>query len=126
MPDRFPDEVRDDLISVCRTTTGDTLRSITCFTTSDHDQIYLRSDLEQDAEIERFVNNERLGFTSQATYGDSELGDYEFTIRTFEFGYVMRVIVGDHGVYVTTDSMHMDEFEELATAIENVLQDHAS
>ncbi|MCU4741650.1 hypothetical protein OB955_14485 [Halobacteria archaeon AArc-m2/3/4] len=116
------DELEDELISVCRTTIGDGLRSLTYFTANGHEQLYLRSDLERDADLERFVANERLGFTSQQTYGDSELGEYEFTIRVFEWGYVTRVIVGDHGVYVTTDPLPMDEFHEVATAIRTVLE----
>ncbi|GAA0674268.1 hypothetical protein ACFQDG_07610 [Natronoarchaeum mannanilyticum] len=118
------EELAEELISACRTSIGDTLRSITLFTAEDYDQLYIRSDLEQDAELDRFVANERLGFTSQQTYGDSELGEYEFTIRAFEYGYVTRVIVGDRGVYVTTDEMHMDEFDELATAVRGVLREN--
>jgi len=118
-------DLAEELVSACRTSIGDTLRSITLFTAEDYDQLYIRSDLEQDAELDRFVANERLGFTSQQTYGDSELGEYEFTIRAFEFGYVTRVIVGDRGVYVTTDEMHMDEFDELATAVRGVLRENA-
>lgn len=117
------EDLADELVSACRTSIGDTLRSITLFTAEDYEQLYIREDLEQDAEIDRFVANERLGFTSQQTYGDSELGEYEFTIRAFEYGYVTRVIVGDRGVYVTTDEMHVDEFDELATAVRGVLRE---
>ncbi|WP_226006641.1 DUF7522 family protein [Natrinema salinisoli] len=119
------DDLEDELISVCRTAIGDGLRSITYFTADDYEQLYLRDDLERDADIERFVANERLGFTSQQTYGDSELGDYGFTIRSFEWGYVTRVIDGEHGVYVTTDSLNMNEFDEVATAIRSVLEETA-
>ena len=121
-PASLTDELADELVSVCRTAIGDGLRSLTYFTATDHEQLYLRTDLERDADLERFVANERLGFTSQQTYGDSELGEYEFTIRAFEWGYVTRVIVGDHGVYVTTDPLPTDEFHEVATAIRTVLE----
>lgn len=113
----------EQLISVCRTAIGDQLRSITYFTSGEYRQIYLRSDLEQDADVGQFVENERHGFTSQRTYGQSELGKYRFTIRAFEHGYLTRVIVGEAGVYVTTDSMRMDNFDEVATAVTTVLQD---
>ncbi|WP_049922489.1 DUF7522 family protein [Halopiger djelfimassiliensis] len=122
-PSTVSDGLADELSSVCRTAIGDGLRSITYFTADDHEQLYLREDLERDADLNRFVANERLGFTSQQTYGDSELGEYEFTIRVFEWGYVTRVIVGDHGVYVTTDPLNMNEFHEVATAIRSVLSD---
>ena len=116
------DELADELISVCRTAIGDELRSITYFTEDDYEQLYLREDLERDADLDRFVANERLGFRSQETYGESELGAYEFTIRVFEWGYITRVLSDDHGVYVTTDPLNMNEFKEVATAVETVLE----
>ena len=114
--------LRDELGSVCRTAIGDSLRSITYFTRDEAEQLYLRQDLEQSADLEAFAENERLGFTSQAAYGDTELGDYQFTIRAFEWGYLTRVIVGDHGVFVTTDPLRLTEFEEVATAGASVLE----
>lgn len=116
------DALADELRSVCRTAIGDELRSITYFTADDYEQVYLREDLERDADLSRFVANERLGFTSQQTYGDSEMGEYEFTIRVFEWGYVTRVVEGERGVYVTTDPLNMNEFHETATAIRSVLE----
>jgi hypothetical protein len=110
------DALRDELSSVCRTAIGDGLRSITYFTRDEAEQFYLRQDLEA------FAENERLGFTSQETYGDTELGDYQFTIRAFEWGYLTRVIVGDHGVFVTTDPLRLTEFEDVATAVASVLE----
>ncbi|WP_458189715.1 DUF7522 family protein [Haladaptatus sp. NG-WS-4] len=115
------DELTDQFVSACRTVIGDELRSITYFTVDEYEQVYLRSDLERDADIDRFVANERLGFTSQQTYGGSELGEYVFTIRVFDFGYVTRVIVGDSGVFVTTDPLEMDRFKEVAAAVKTVL-----
>lgn len=120
--DSDADELTEELISVCRTAIGDDLRSITYFTPDDYEQLYLREDLEPGADVDRFVANERLGFSSQQTYGDTELGEYEFTIRAFEWGYVTRVIAGDRGVYVTTDPLNMSEFDEVSTAIRTVLE----
>lgn len=116
------DELTEELVSVCRTAIGDELRSLIYFTDEDYEQAYLRSDLEQDADLEPFVANERLGFASQRTYGDTELGDYEFTLRAFEWGYVTRIIVGDRGVFVTTDPMNMNQFHEVSTAIRETLE----
>ena len=122
MPDD-PEELASELVSVCRTAIGDDIRSITYFTADDYEQLYLRDDLDRDAELDRFVENERLGFTSQITYGDSELGDYEFTIRVFEWGYVTRVVAGERGVFVTTDPLNVNEFHEVATAVRSVLEE---
>jgi len=116
-------ELESELVSVCRTAIGDDLRSITYFTADDYQQLYLRSDLEQDADLEPFVANERLGFTSQQTYEETELGEYQFTIRVFEWGAITRTIVGGHGVFVTTDPLQLDELKEVDTSIRTVLKE---
>lgn len=114
-----------ELVSACRTTVGDELRSITYFTEDAVEQVYLRSDLDRTADLAGFADHERLGFQSQEAYRNTELGTYRFTIRVFENGYLTRVIVGDHGVWVTTDSLSIDRFEELATAARAVLAEFA-
>lgn len=108
--------------SVCRTAVGDELRSITYFTDADVEQLYLRRDLEQTADLVGFAELERQGFHAQAAYRQSQLGPYRATIRVFENGYLTRVIEGDHGVWVTTDGMSMDRFEELVVSIRSVLK----
>lgn len=111
----------DKFIRACRTTIGDSLRSITYFTRDSYEQIYLRSDLEQDADLTGFVDYESLGFDAPAAYRGSELGEYRFTIRVFENGYLVRVNTSDEGVFVTTDNLTLRGFEEVATAIAGVL-----
>jgi hypothetical protein len=118
---RPSDRLAEELVSACRTAVGEELRSVTHFTEDETEQLYLRDDLEADADLVGFVENERLGFRSQSTYGGSELGGYEFTIRVFERGYLTRVIVGEQGAFVTTDPMSIDRFEELAAAVRTVL-----
>lgn len=118
------DELKDELVRSCRTTVGDELRSVTYFDASDEEQIYLRDDLTAGADIVGFADNERLGFRSQSVYSGSELGEYQFTIRVFEHGYLTRVIADDHGAFVTTNGLRMDRFEELASAVRTVLTDH--
>jgi hypothetical protein len=121
MADVASDDLADQLISACRTAVGDELRSVTYFTEDEEEQLYLRGDLEPGADIVGFTDNERLGFRTQAVYQDTELGNYRFNIRVFERGYLTRVIVGDHGAFVTTDEMEMNRFKELASAVESVL-----
>ncbi|SEQ76194.1 DUF7522 family protein [Natrinema salaciae] len=118
-------ELASEIHSVCRTTVGDELRSITYFTEDDVEQLYLRSDLEQTADLIGFAEHERLGFRSQSAYRNTQLGEYQATIRMFENGYLSRVIRGPHGVWVTTDDMSMERFEELTSALESVLDDFA-
>jgi len=117
-----PDPHVDELLSAARTATGDELRSLTYFTEDDVTQLYLRSDLSRTADLVGFAENERQGFHSQSLYADTQLGDYQFTVRVFENGYLTRVIAGEHGLWVTTDSMGMDRFEELASALSSVLR----
>ncbi|QSX00714.1 DUF7522 family protein [Haloterrigena alkaliphila] len=123
--DAIDPTLADELRSLCRTTVGDELRSITYFTADDVEQLYLRSDLEQTADLIGFADHERLGFRSQSAYRNTQLGDYEATIRMFENGYLSRVIRGPHGVWVTTDDMSMERFEELTSALESVLEEFA-
>jgi hypothetical protein len=123
MADEQSGDLGEQLVSACRTAVGDELRSITYFTEDEQDQLYLREDLEAGADIVGFTENERLGFRTQAVYQDTELGEYLFNIRVFERGYLTRVIVGDHGAFVTTDEMEMDLFKELAEAVRSVLRE---
>lgn len=128
-------EYSDSLVSLSRTALGDTLRSVVYFTPGEFEVLYLRSDLGMDpvrarsAKLE-LVGNERLGFSTQETYRDlaeapgvePSLGEYLFTVRAFTDGYVARVIVGEQGVLVTTDSMDIDAFEEFAVAARRALE----
>jgi len=122
--DAIDQTLADELLSVCRTAVGDELRSVTYFTDDDVEQLYLRSDLDQTADLVGFAEHERLGFHSQSAYRNTQLGEYGATIRMFENGYLSRVIRGGHGVWVTTDDMSMERFEELTSALESVLEDH--
>lgn len=121
---RVSEEFGEEIVRACRTTVGDQLRSVTYFDTTDEEQLYLRNDLSSDADIVGFADNERLGFRSQSVYQESELGEYQFTIRVFDQGYLTRVIVGGHGAFVTTDELSIERFEELASAVGAVLKDH--
>lgn len=114
----------EELVSVCRTVVGDELRSITHFTEAEVDQIYLRADLDQTADLIGFAEIERHGFESSDLYRGTQLGEYRATVRMFENGYLTRVIAGNTGVWVTTNSMSMDRFEELSSALKPVLREH--
>lgn len=112
----------DELLSACRTTVGDELRSITYFTADAVEQVYLRSDLDRTADLMGFADQERAGFSAQEAYRDSQLGSYRATVRMFDEGYLTRVVHGDRGVWVTTDRMSMERFEELAAALRPILE----
>lgn len=107
----------EQLVSACRTTVGDSLRSIVYFTPDEYEQIYLRSDLEAEADLTGWVEHEAAGFRAQTAYDGTELGEYQYTLRVFENGYVTRVIEGDHGVFVTTDGITVRRSKEVTEAI---------
>ncbi|MFA9517463.1 hypothetical protein ACERIT_09645 [Halopenitus sp. H-Gu1] len=115
------DRQQEQLLSGARTATGDELRSLTYFTDETVEQVYLRDDLERSADLVGFAESERMGFRSKMIYKGTQLGDYQFTIRVFEHGYLTRVIADEHGVWATTDGMQIDRFEELASALSSVL-----
>jgi hypothetical protein len=121
--DTLSDEDRTELVRTARTAVGDELRSLAHFTEDAVDQLYLRDDLDQQADLIGFAENERFGFRSQVAYSETDLGEYRFTIRVFEQGYLTRVIVDDRGVWVTTDLMEMDRFKDLASAMASVLRE---
>lgn len=111
----------DRLERACRTAVGDTLRSITYFTRDGYRQVYLRSDLESEADLAGFVDLESDGFRANTAYRGSELGEYRYTVRAFENGYLTRVTVGDHGVFVTTDGLTIRRSEDVAETLSRLL-----
>ncbi|WP_439027370.1 DUF7522 family protein [Haloarchaeobius sp. DT45] len=132
---KTPTTLEEELVSACRTGLGDSLRSVIVFTPDDWDVVYIRKDLREAEEDLRevkaeIVENERMGFTSQETYGTlaarddvgSSLGQYRLTIRVFDRGYLSRVIVGGRGVIATTDEMDIDAFEDVATTVRKLLE----
>ena len=114
------------LISVCRTAVGDELRSITYFDDEEVVPVYLRSDLDRTADLVGFAEIERTGFDAAEKYEGTELGEYRATVRMFENGYLTRVVYDQTGVWVTTDIMSMERFEELSSALRPVLEVHVS
>lgn len=126
----YPMDAIDDLVSpsladrlerTCRTAVGDSLRSITYFTPDAFQQVYLRSDLDTDADLAGFVEHETDGFHARRAYRGSELGDYDYTVRTFDNGYLTRVTGPDAGVFVTTDGLTLRRSEEVASALRGLL-----
>jgi hypothetical protein len=114
--------LEERLVSACRTAVGDSLRSITYFTPDEYKQIYLRSDLEADTDLGALVGHEAAGFRTQLAYDGSELGEYQYTLRVFENGFVTRVITGDHGVFVTTDGITVRRSREVTEALRSTLE----
>ena len=120
----LPDRAAEQIVTTCRTAIGDSLRSVTYFTRDDYEQVYLREDLARDADLSTFIGHEWRGFkTAQTAYENSELGDYNYTIRVFDNGFLIRVTSDSEGVFVTTDGLTVKDFEEVATAVSSFLSD---
>jgi hypothetical protein len=117
------DETASEIVSAARTAVGDQVRSITYFTGDDFTQLYLRSDLDRDADLTGFVDYESLGFDAHTAYHGSELGEYRFTIRVFDHGFLVRITTQKAGVFVTTDGVSLQDFREIATAVGQILSE---
>jgi hypothetical protein len=117
------DGLAEQLERTCRTAVGDGLRSITYFTPDSHAQVYLRSDLDPDADLTGFVEQATDGFYARTAYNGSELGEYRYTVRSFENGYLTRVTADDRGVFITTDAMTLRSAEDVAEALTSVLDE---
>ncbi|MFC4540555.1 hypothetical protein ACFO5R_01280 [Halosolutus amylolyticus] len=129
------DDLADSLVTASRTSLGDTLRSVVYFTPSEFDVLYVRQDLYDSPTDSRGVKSqlvdfELVGFAEAPVRsslsiadGDRGIGQYEFTVRFHEDGFVVRKLVGNVGVLLTADSMDVTAFEEAAHAIERLLSD---
>ncbi len=116
------DGTAETIVRLCRTTVGDHLRSATYFTRDDYEQLYLRDDLEQNADLMAFIGNEWYGFTTtEESYKDSELGEYKYTIRAFENGYLVRFTTDHDGIFLTSDGLTTRRFDEVTAALREVL-----
>jgi len=127
MANILSDTLAEELVSISRTGIGDSLRSAIYFNRSNFEQLYLRDDLERDADLDTFVGHEWRGFrdTNNAyKTSETELGPYKFTIRAFENGYLLRVGTERVGVLLTTDDVTMQDFEEVAEAVVRILNEH--
>lgn len=118
------------LVSAVRTSLGDDLRRVVYFTPSRFAVLYARQDLADAATgaTERLVEIEGVGFAERPVRDaaaqhetGTEIGPYAFTVRFHERGFVVRVLVGDHGVLFTADEMDVRAFEEAATAVRRLL-----
>lgn len=118
-----PEERAERLRRAARTAAGERLRSVTYFTPEEHEQVYLRSDLDADANVAGFVEQARDGFRANDAYVGTELGSYRYTIRRFERGSVVRVTTEQEGVFATAEGLTVERTEEIASALHGVLAD---
>ena len=124
----------DSVVSAVRTSVGDTLRSVVYFTPEAFDVLYVRSDLYDSTEAARaakapLVDIEQVGFAELPvrsaaghTGGRSQIGDYTFTVRFHDDGFVVRMLQDGAGVLLTADSMAVQAFEDAVSALRGLLR----
>lgn len=116
-------DAADRLVRTCRTTVGDSLRSVTYYSPAGFEQVYLRNDLEADADLAGFVDHESESFHARTAYRGSELGEYRYTIRVFDRGYLVSVVAADHGAFITMDGLTVSRSRDVASGIVEVLRE---
>lgn len=119
---QLSDETAEEIVRTSRAAIGDQVRTVTFITEHDYEFLYEREDVDRITEETGFIDAEQRGFASQRTYGWSDLGDYEYTIRAFEKGFIGRVIHEDRGVYVAADALTIETFTEAAEALKTILE----
>jgi len=115
------EELESRLVAAARTAVGDSLRSVTYFTADAYDQVYLRAGLDSDADLAGFVEHESAGFRARTAYHGSELGEYRYTVRAFQNGFLVRITEEGHGLFFTVDDISLRSAEEAAEAVSRVL-----
>ena len=113
----------DQIVEPCRDLAGDRLRSVTYFSQNDFEQLYLRDDLEQDADLTTFIGLEwRESDITENAYRGTELGEHVYTLRRFENGYLLRIATDTDGVFVTMDGLDLEDFDQLAAVLDDVIE----
>jgi hypothetical protein len=123
MVEELTDEAAQEIVRTCRAAIGDQVRNVTYISQDDYEFLYVRDDVDESGEETGFIEAEQRGFASQRTYGWSDLGEYEYTIRRFEHGFIGRIIAGDSGIFVTADALTIDQFTDAAESIRELVTD---
>lgn len=118
------------LLDTTRTFGGSALRDLHVFTTEAHEPIYLRDDVEDNianVSLEKYIDNERYGYVTRATYEDLHYTKYRYTVRGFAGFEQFRTFLGadrDLGVLASfdQDSDH-DGWLELQERLETVVDE---
>jgi hypothetical protein len=92
------------LLEATREFGGDSLRDLHVFTEGNYEAIYLRDDIEahlEDIDVPKYIDNERYGYITRATYEDLHYTEYRYTVRGFEGFEQFRTFLGpDHDIGV--------------------------
>lgn len=75
------------LVTAIRDFCGDALRDVWLFDEADHEALFVREDVAdklESVEVDGYIDNERYGFVTRATYKELYYADYEYTVRGFD------------------------------------------
>ncbi|MFC7177532.1 DUF7522 family protein [Halosegnis marinus] len=101
------DGADDRLLAVVREATGDALRDLWLFGEDGERAVYVRDDVAEALEgvdTDPYIDNERYGYITRATYEDLTYASYEYTVRGFDAFVTFRTFVGGVGVLVSVDA----------------------
>lgn len=97
------------LLETTREFGGDSLRDLHVFTEQSYEAIYLRDDVEahlEEIDVGKYIDNERYGYITRATYEDLHYTEYRYTVRGFDGFEQFRTFLGpnhDVGVMASFD-----------------------
>jgi len=67
------------------------------------------------------VGTKWRGGAKVTEYRGSELGEYRYTVRAFQNGFLVRITEEGHGLFFTVDDISLRSAEEAAEAVSRVL-----
>lgn len=126
-------EAKTALLDVLHSFGDDSLRDLWVFDGDTQQPLFLREDVESalaDADVERYINNERYGFVTRDTYNALHYAEFYYTVRGFdEFEQYRTFVAGDVervGVLCSFDRRNGGyDFADLTEHINSLAADHA-
>ena len=86
------------LVAAIRDFCGDALRDIWLFDEADYEALYVREDVAEklgSVEVDGYIDNERYGFVTRATYKQLYYTDYQYTVRGFDQFETFRTFLAE-------------------------------
>jgi hypothetical protein len=121
----------EDLVAAARSFAGADLRDLWVFDREDQRALYVRDDVAEnlaDETVERYIDNERLGYVSRDTYDALHYAEFQYTVRGFDHFEQFRTFLADDGIRVgviaSVDAPGEHDFSTLVETIHEVAGEH--
>jgi hypothetical protein len=118
------------LLAALKGECGPALRDVHVMDEHTHESVFLRSDVRErlaDVSLERYIDNERLGYLSHDTYEGLHYAEFRYTVRGFDEFTQFRTFLGDGegriGVLASVDAAASPDFDALFEAVSGVVAD---